>query len=247
MMPEEQPEIVEATPVKGLPQPPPDFRLTPVSWLVLLLMGVVWPTVSFYFIDEQLTMFQFTDRLVEVYYPTIVIQLLTLLMILVAVKLEHVGLRDLGFRNWNRWTIPQAIGFLIGANALLWVLQLVLLDTAPESLPGFAQMLPETDTERMVWLLLAVTVAFSEEMVFRGYLLTRISRLSRGHLWLAAIISSAAFASGHLYQGVGGFILVFIYGLLFVGLFAVTGSLYPGIIAHFIQDALVVIVPSLAR
>lgn len=247
---ESRPEPVEPSKPRlldRLPQPPEDFRLTPVSWLVLLLMGVVWPAFSFYFLDEQILLFQFDDLLMEVYYPTITIQLLTLLMILVAVKIERAGLKDLGLSGWTRWTIPQAIGFLIGANAVLYLLQMIVLGAAPESMPGIAQMLPSTGAEKLVWLLLSLTVAFSEEIVFRGYLLTRIARLSRGQLWLAAIVSSAAFASGHLYQGLGGFVLVFAYGLMFVGFFVWTKSLYPAIVAHFIQDALVVIAPDLAR
>ncbi|MFH2054733.1 MAG: CPBP family intramembrane glutamic endopeptidase [bacterium] len=245
--PPEPAEAEKRTLLSRLPRPPADFRLTPVSWLVLLLMGVVWPAFSFYFLDEQMMLFQFDNLLMEVYYPTITIQLLTLLMILIAVKIERAGFRDLGLSGWNRWTIPQAIGFLIGANGILFLLQMIVLGAAPDSMPGFAEMLPSTGTEKMVWLLLSLTVAFSEEIVFRGYLLTRIARLSRGQLWLAAIISSAAFASGHLYQGLGGFVLVFIYGLMFVGFFVYTKSLYPAIIAHFIQDALVVIAPDLAR
>jgi membrane protease YdiL (CAAX protease family) len=239
-------EIIEKR-LLSLPQPPSEFRLSPVSWLVLLLMGIAWPTFSFYFMDLQLDLFKFSNRLVEIYYPTIIIQLLTLLMILVAVKLERVGLHDLGLSGWTRWTIPQAIGFLIGANAILYLLQFIVIGAAPDSMPGLAELLPQTGTERLVWLLLSLVVAVSEEVVFRGYLLTRIARLSRGWLWPAAIISSAAFASGHLYQGLGGFVLVFIYGLMFVGLFAWTKSLYPAIIAHFIQDALVVLAPDLAR
>lgn len=87
-------------------------------------------------------------------------------------------------------------------------------------------------------------VAVTEEITFRGYLLSRITRLAGGRVWIAVFVSSAAFASGHLYQGLGGFALIFVYGLLFAGLVLYSRSLYPAIIAHFLQDVSVLFVPT---
>jgi membrane protease YdiL (CAAX protease family) len=47
---------------------------------------------------------------------------------------------------------------------------------------------------------------------------------------------------GHLYQGVMGVIITFIYGMLFAGLYIARKSVFPCIVAHFLQDVLILFV-----
>ncbi len=226
---------------------PERFRFTPLSLLVILLMGLVWPLLSFYFLDSQLGMADdVADPASDIYYPTMVIQLITLLLILIAVRSERVGVDDLGLARFSKWTIVQAAVFFIAANLTLLFLQLLIAGNAPGSFADVKELLPHTGHEKVVWVILCLVVAFCEEVVFRGYLISRITRLARGRVWIGIILASLSFASGHLYQGVGGFVLIFVYGLMFSALYIKTGSLYPGIIAHFVQDALVVVAPDLA-
>jgi hypothetical protein len=222
---------------------PPEFRLSPVSYLVILLLGVAWPAASFYFMDLQYDFSQFSNKLSEIYYPTIALQLLTLLGVFVATRTERVGWSDLGLRNFNRWTPLQAAAFFIGANLVLYLLQLLVVGSAPDSFSDIQELLPKTTHERIVWLVLCMVVAISEEVTFRGYLLTRIARLTRGQVWIGVLLSSIAFASGHFYQGWGGFVLILVYGLMFSALYLTTDSLWPGITAHFVQDAIVIFMP----
>lgn len=229
-------------------QPPPEqFRFTFLSFFVLVVFGLIWPAISFYFMDSQIQMAQLvTDPALEIYLPTIVFQLFALLLVLAAVLLERTDLRDVGMRGFNRWTVLIAGGFFLVANLALLALQTLIAGGAPGSFADFAELLPQTPFERSVWILLTAIVAVSEEIIFRGYLITRLGRLFKGRIWIAAIISSLSFASGHLYQGKGGLVLIFIYGMMFAALYVKTGSLYPGIIAHFIQDAIVAVFPNLA-
>ena len=220
------------------------FRFTPVSYLLLLGLVVAWPLLSFLFLQSQLDLTSRIEEPVsEIYLPTMVIQMVILLAVLLAVLSERMPLADIGLKNFNRWTIPLATAFLFGANIILQILQFVILSGAPDSITAAAALLPRTGFEKLLWLLLCAIVAFAEEIAYRGYLLTRISRLSGGQWWLAVLLSSFAFASGHLYQGFGGFALIFVYGLMFSALYLRTGSLFPGIIAHFLQDSLVLLLP----
>lgn len=222
---------------------PSSFRLTPVSYLVLLLLAVAWPMTSFYFLQSQLDLAsEITDPLRQIYYPTIIIQLVIALLVLFAVRSEQTDLADVGLGGFTRFTVWQGVGFYLIANAILAVLQLAIFAEAPGSFAEVDALLPKTLLERLVWVVLCAVVAVSEELTFRGYLISRVSRLAGGRVWVGVLVATLAFASGHLYQGLGGVFLIFVYGLMFAGLYLYTGSLYACIIAHFIQNVGVLLV-----
>ena len=67
--------------------------------------------------------------------------------------------------------------------------------------------------------------------------MTRLRLLGKTNGWLIpTILSSVVFGACHAYQGLPGFILISVYGLLFALLYIRTGSLWPCVIAHFFQD-----------
>jgi hypothetical protein len=186
---------------------------------------------------------EISSALWEVYLPTIMLQVAVLLIVLIALRSEQSSVRNIGMTNFNRWTIPIAVLFLISANIILWALQSALLAHDPAHFADIMALLPESALDKSVWLMLCIVVAVSEEVTFRGYLLTRIAAIAGGRLWVGVVVSSLAFASGHLYQGIGGFVVIFVYGLMFAALFLGTRSIWPGLIAHFLQDAMVIFLP----
>ncbi len=213
------------------------FRLRRVSAAVLLILLVIWPAGSLLMISGDLDEMDelLVDPTLQIYLPTITLQLLILLVVLLAAKLEGGGAKSLGF---SRLTLDRVViggAFFLGAGIIL-----VLLATVIDKL-GFAQLrdpsflLPQSVSDKIVWTVLALVVAFAEETAFRGYALTRFEAISKSRL-LTAVIVSLAFSAGHLYQGAGGVIIIFVYGLMFAALFYKTGSIWPGIIAHFLQD-----------
>ena len=73
--------------------------------------------------------------------------------------------------------------------------------------------------------------------MFRGYLMTRLRLLGKFGGWtIPTIVSAVAFGACHAYQGIPGFIVITCYGVLFALLYIRTGSIWPGILAHFLQD-----------
>ena len=68
-----------------------------------------------------------------------------------------------------------------------------------------------------------------EETIFRGFLFKAFA--NRWRPWIAALLSSALFAIIHGYS-LYGTAMVFLYGMLFAGLYHRTGSLWPGMICH---------------
>lgn len=73
--------------------------------------------------------------------------------------------------------------------------------------------------------------AFYQELVYRGYLITRLSDLL-GRRWLAVIVATVLFGSVHLYQGIPSTATITIVGFLFSWQYLLTKSVYPGTILH---------------
>ncbi len=237
-------ENAPPNPVGDKDSPSSEKRLTPISYLVLGLLVVVWPLSSLLFLDSQLELAKdVSDPSVEIYLPTMLVQLLILLVVAFAVRSEGVGGADIGLRGLTRWTVLQAVGFFFFANLILLFLQTLIATSSPDSFTGITPLLPQTLLQKLTWVVLCAIVAVSEEVTYRGYLMTRLAQLGRGRIWLGVLLSTLSFASGHLYQGPGGFVLIFVYGIMFCLLCLYTGSLYPAIIAHFLQDIVVLILP----
>jgi membrane protease YdiL (CAAX protease family) len=86
---------------------------------------------------------------------------------------------------------------------------------------------------------LACTAGVSEEFLYRGFLIAVFVRLfadSTLSVWIAALLSSALFGIGHLYQGKRGIITTFIVGILFSAIRIWSGSLVPAMVAHAAVD-----------
>ena len=90
----------------------------------------------------------------------------------------------------------------------------------------------------MDFLILAAVsliVGFGEELVFRGYILSRWRAMS-GSATQAVAVSAILFAIVHAYQGLTGILhaalLGFIYGLAFLYM----RRLWPLVIAHALMD-----------
>jgi uncharacterized protein len=85
----------------------------------------------------------------------------------------------------------------------------------------------------LVYLLIAVAPGICEELMFRGYCQSRLSTYLP--LWLTLFVSSSLFAIAHLdlIQGVAVFFLGIWFGLVAWR----TGSVYPAMLCHFVNNA----------
>ena len=204
---------------------------------MLLLLLVVWPIGSALMLSGDLEQFPelLIDPTLQIYLPTIILQLLILSVVLLIAKLEGGGVKSLGFRGLSLDKIVIGGAFFLVATIVLSLLAMLIdfLGFAPLKDPTF--LLPKSIGDKIVWTVLALVVAFAEEAAFRGYALTRLEAIT-GNRFVTVIAVSVGFSAGHFYQGGGGVIIIFVYGLMFAALFYKTGSIWPGIIAHFLQD-----------
>jgi membrane protease YdiL (CAAX protease family) len=97
-------------------------------------------------------------------------------------------------------------------------------------------LLPQTSTERVMFLLLCVLIGIVEEFLFRGFAFFTIKRVLQSPQ-LAITIVTISFALQHGLQDTIGIIRAFLLGSVLAIPVLVTGSLLPSIVAHSVVDA----------
>ncbi|GAB5405907.1 MAG: hypothetical protein Aurels2KO_41380 [Aureliella sp.] len=163
-------------------------------------------------------------RSIQVSAPTLLIVYLT------GKDWESIGLRPF------RWVWDPM--WAIGIWAITTYISLMVLAAMPESWfvpvgesggagPGF-----------LLSVAAAFANGFAEELVIRGYLLSKLERVLQS-TWQAVLISTALFASYHVYQGAGGTIDVAIFGLLMAVAFCTLRRLWPLVLVHAFGNLLV--------
>jgi membrane protease YdiL (CAAX protease family) len=175
---------------------------------------------------------------------TILFQWIIFSLNYLSVYMEGTGLRGVGLRRIRGIDFAWAISFWLAALAILTGLAWLLAQVGLE-IPGEVGFLIPTDAVgRVLWVLVSFTAGFCEEIAFRGYLMTRLRLLGKTNSWIVpTLVSAVAFGACHAYQGIAGFILIAIYGVLFSLLYIKTRSLWPCIIAHFLQDFMYIFFP----
>ena len=136
-------------------------------------------------------------------------------------------LRDLGI----------ALAYLLVAQIVLGITTATLshfIHSNPNKI--LENMIPHTGLELAVYLLLALTAGICEEMIFRGYLQRQFSAWT-GSATAAIVLQGVIFGAAHAYQGPSMIIVIAVFGCMFGLLTWWRKSLRPGMMAHFIQDA----------
>ena len=134
-------------------------------------------------------------------------------------------LRDLGIGI--AFLIVCGIGLVNGLGHLLGVVEN----------KAILQMLPQTRTEMILWCLMSLTAGFCEELTFRGYFQHQFSALTRSAMG-GIVLQGIAFGAAHGYQGWKLMLSIAVFGTTLGLLAQWRRSLRPGMIAHFVQDAM---------
>jgi membrane protease YdiL (CAAX protease family) len=153
--------------------------------------------------------------------------------------------RDVGLSKplFVRTAVLVVAGYLgLGlVYGLITQLLLPALGLEPKTLSLFSDVQGDT-AEYLYWLLPVAwgSAAFGEELVFRGFLQTRLTRAlgdGRGAMALAVILQAAIFGALHAYQGLGGALLAtgagLVLGLVYI---AARRNLWAPIILHGLID-----------
>jgi uncharacterized protein len=211
--------------------------------LILLFFATVVPWLGRRRV-RQLLQAPLTTRAqrLALYASTFVFQCIAVGIILWRTQVHHIGRSQLGMGIPSFGLVvlvSAALGIVVLANQIV---SLARLGTRPKEINSpIAQLalkiFPQSNSERLAFLLLSATVAICEEVIYRGFA-QRVLQDSAGGYVIPGIVGSAAlFSLAHLYQGRRGLLSTFIVGLLFAGIRAWTASLIPAMVAHFIADS----------
>jgi uncharacterized protein len=141
----------------------------------------------------------------------------------------------------GRWHPPRsffrdlglAVGFMVVVVPLVGVLAFVL---GANNNSAIANVTPKTVVELVVFLSLAASAGFGEELVFRGYLTRQFSAWTGSNAF-GLVLQGIAFGLAHGLYG-KAMIAVMMQGWL-LGLLAYwRKSLRPGMLAHWLQDSM---------
>jgi sodium transport system permease protein len=130
-----------------------------------------------------------------------------------------------------------------GGLPLVWLvgwLQSFVLPVPWELLEGLEELVTAGSLERYVWLLviLALTPALCEEIVFRGVLLGGTRTLEP---WRMIVLNGLVFGAFHLsFETVIRFLPTALLGMLIAWAVWRTGSIWVGVLMHFVNNAAVV-------
>jgi membrane protease YdiL (CAAX protease family) len=164
-----------------------------------------------------------------------------------SLRLRHLQWRDVGLRLYRNWRTTLLIGVAAGVAIEL----LELFFTQPLLVRITGQMPDLSAFNRVAgnvrWLAISLILtwtlfAFGEEMVFRGYLMSRIAGLlgqSRRGWAIALLTASLVFGLSHFQQGITGVAENFLDGLILGALYwRLGGNLAVPIVAHGITDTI---------
>ena len=160
-------------------------------------------------------------RISAVYVPTILVQVGLVYYVSRAFRPRSV-LRDLvGRATFVDVLIAVALAaFVIGG-------ELVLGHPSAAALA----ILPRTGPERAIWIAVAASVGFAEELVYRGYFVTQL-RAFTGSAIVAIVLQAILFAIAHANQGALAMSRFGIYAAVFGAVAVWRRSLVPTILCH---------------
>lgn len=98
------------------------------------------------------------------------------------------------------------------------------------------ELLPRTQEEKGVFVILSIAAGTGEEVAYRGYAIPVLASILG--LPGAVLLSSAVFGVLHAYQGPLGILRTTVMGLILALGFILSGSLIPAVIAHTLIDVI---------
>ena len=149
----------------------------------------------------------------------------------------------------GRWNTPEAalldiaiaVGFYIVAmivlGGLAYAMGMANTTKVQEMKKQIDFLIPHSTLETIVWLIVAATAGFCEEVIYRGYLQRQFGALA-GSIWLGILVQGIIFGASHGYEGLQRMVLIAVFGCMFGILAYWRKSWRPGMMAHFMWDTI---------
>lgn len=178
-----------------------------------------------------------SDRLSS-YFTVLLQEWLGVLLVWIALRSRGLNVLSLVSGRWQTARhffkdLAIAIGFMVIVVPLVGVMAYLLAGSANDAA---ANIPPKSAFELVVFLALATSAGFAEEVVFRGYLTQQLSAWT-GSYKIALILQAIVFGLAHGFYG-RVMLAIMLQGWLLGLLARWRKSLRPGMLAHGLQDSL---------
>lgn len=154
-----------------------------------------------------------------------------------AVNDRGITLREIIGGSWNNWRavvrdfalcVLLFVAFQIVARALHWLL-------GPDEAKSIGSLLPQSNVEIVLWIVVSISAGICEEIVFRGYFQKQFAAYTRSVVG-GVLLQGLVFGLGHSYQGLKQVAIISALGVLYGGFAAWRRSLRPNMITHAATD-----------
>jgi membrane protease YdiL (CAAX protease family) len=211
-----------------VPSPVATKRHTAILVFIFWLMGLVGSLADRSGTVEHAA--PTARQTLQLYASALVIEWASVLYVWKGTR-RRIHLRDL---IGGRWQQPRDVAVDLLLAGTLWIVWLGI----ESGLPGtdtVRALLPQRALDAAVWILVALSAGFCEELVFRGYFQRQFHAFT-GSLPAAIALQAFVFGFAHFYEGTWAVTKIVLYGALFGALAAWRRSLRPGMIAHAWSD-----------
>lgn len=210
--------------------------------LLVLVLGLVLPFFSGIRGSEQMRHVYFDERTRRRFF--ISNSLVLWLLALVVMGVWYWNERPwplMGFRlvrnQWSTWISSAVlIGFFLFEMYRSYASESSLRKTF-DQWESNVPFLPEHARELPAYIVLCISAAVCEEIMYRGFMVTYfINPMKDGFPWIAVFFPAVLFSLAHFYQGYEAMGKIFLLSILFSLVFIFSGSLIIVIIVHFFID-----------
>ncbi|MFZ1009476.1 MAG: CPBP family intramembrane glutamic endopeptidase [Candidatus Sulfotelmatobacter sp.] len=211
-------------------------------WLIFIVLGVLLPLRGKMRLQKLLALPQIGRR-----------ERLSLYASTIAFQWTAVGI--VAWRSWARGLTLDQMGLVVHGYLRIFLaaivgaatfggfqwLNLRRMGRSPGKSNEFMRtlaerILPQSPSEMLPYLALAVTAGVCEEFLYRGFAMAALARAGLAP-WGVVLVSSAFFGLAHLYQGRGGLLSTLVVGAVFGTARIAYDGVIPVMIWHFVVDA----------
>jgi membrane protease YdiL (CAAX protease family) len=169
--------------------------------------------------------------------------LMGIIALAVAVLIRIRGLSAFGFRRAKarHLIVGAALGLAVNVLGSAVAIAVTVLSGPPQNVQGSYQAAAAGGVLSLVVTLVAgsLITPLGEESLFRGVFANAL--MARYGAWIGVIASAAIFAVAHGINTV--FLVAFVVGILAALLFRWSGSIWPGIMLHGVNNTASILVP----
>ncbi len=206
-------------------------------WKTLLVI-IGFPILYMLFGKTSIAIELFANKNLDYYIPfwggIIILHWASVFVVMLFLKSEQKTLTDIGYKLSRKGTLLLIGGYLLVASLVLVGVEVMLSNVVIDSsqFGSISGLVPKTTSHRIFFILLVFSTGFCEEIVYRGFAITRLEKMGINK-WIALGIAAFVFIGIH---GINAYSKSFIFyfggGLMFGLIFLFSKRLLPSMLIH---------------